>query len=97
MSSYKAVCGHKFNHEFACSKEEARRCWALDECMQVTNDKEFEETKMMGIWIVMMTALPRCFSSSTGRSQQGSILILVCLLPVLLHLKRRGGDNMRTS
>jgi hypothetical protein len=43
VSSYKAVCGHKFNHEFACSMEEARRCWALDECMQVINDKEFEE------------------------------------------------------
>jgi hypothetical protein len=62
----------------------------------VTNDKEFEETKMMGIWIVMMTALPHCFSSPTGRSQQGSILVLVIPLPVLLHPKRRGGDNMWT-
>jgi hypothetical protein len=26
VSSYKAVFGHKFNHKFACSKEEARRC-----------------------------------------------------------------------
>jgi hypothetical protein len=43
VSSYKAVFGHKFNHEFACSKEEARRCWTLDERMWVTKKKKFEE------------------------------------------------------
>jgi hypothetical protein len=43
VSSYKAVFGHEFNNKFACSKEEARRCWTLDETMGVTNDKEFEE------------------------------------------------------
>ncbi len=26
VSLYKAVFGHEFNHKFACSKEEARRC-----------------------------------------------------------------------
>ncbi len=43
VSSYKDVFGHKFNHKFACSKEEARRCWTLDERVRVTNDKKFEE------------------------------------------------------
>jgi hypothetical protein len=43
VSLYKAVFGHKFNHIFACSKEEARRCWTPNERMQVSNDKEFEE------------------------------------------------------
>ena len=43
MPSYKAVFGHNFNHKFVCSKEEAHRCWTLDEHMRVTNDKEFEE------------------------------------------------------
>jgi hypothetical protein len=43
VSLYKAVFGHEFNHEFACSKEEAHRCWTLDERMRITNDKEFEE------------------------------------------------------
>ncbi len=43
VSSYEAVFGHEFNHKFACSKEEAHRCWTLNERMRVTNDKEFEE------------------------------------------------------
>ncbi len=43
VSLYKAVFGHKFNHKFACLKEESRRCWTLDEYMWATNDKEFEE------------------------------------------------------
>jgi hypothetical protein len=43
VSLYKTVFGHKFNHKFACSKEEACRCWTLDKRMQVTNDKESEE------------------------------------------------------
>ncbi len=55
-----------------------------------------QSTKMMSIWIVMMTALPHCFSCLTGRSQQGSVLVLVCPLPVLLHPKRRGREDMWT-
>jgi hypothetical protein len=43
VSLYKAVFGHGLNHKVACSKEEARRCWTLNEHMRVTNDKEFEE------------------------------------------------------
>jgi hypothetical protein len=43
VSSYEAVFGHKFNHKFARSKEEARRCWTLNERMRVTNNIEFEE------------------------------------------------------
>jgi hypothetical protein len=43
VSLYKAVFGHEFNHKFACSKEEACRCWTIDEHMQVTNDNELEE------------------------------------------------------
>ncbi len=43
VALYKAVFCHEFNHKFACSKEEACRCWTLDERMQVTNNKEFEE------------------------------------------------------
>jgi hypothetical protein len=51
LSSYKAVFGHKFNHKFACSKEEARRCcWTLDERMRVTNDKKFEEYVQEYCW-----------------------------------------------
>ena len=35
VSSYKAVYGQVFDHEFSCSKEEARKCWTLPERMRV--------------------------------------------------------------
>jgi hypothetical protein len=43
VSLYKAVFGHEINHKFACSKEEARRCWTLDEHMGITNNNKFED------------------------------------------------------
>ncbi len=49
VSLYKAVFGHEFNHKFACSKEEAHKCWTLNERMQVTNNKEFENKDRKGI------------------------------------------------
>ena len=42
-SAYYAVTGQKYHHDFTCSKEEARRCWTLDERMKVTNDIDFEK------------------------------------------------------
>jgi hypothetical protein len=35
--------GKKMDHEFSCSKEEARGCWTVPERLKVTNDPEFTE------------------------------------------------------
>ena len=43
VSAYKAVFGQEFDHEFACLKEEARKCWTIGEQLQVTNDTAFQE------------------------------------------------------
>ncbi len=43
MSAYEAVFGQEFDHEFACSKEKARKCWTIEEQLQVTNDTAFQE------------------------------------------------------
>jgi hypothetical protein len=43
VSAYEAVFGQEYDHEFACSKEEARKCWIIEEQMQVTNDTAFQE------------------------------------------------------
>ncbi len=41
VSAYEAVYGQKMNHDFSCSKEEARRCWTVPEWLKVTNDPQF--------------------------------------------------------
>ena len=48
VSAYEAVFGLAFDHQFLCSKEDARKCWTVNECMLlVTNDKEFNENVEM--------------------------------------------------
>ncbi len=41
VSAYEAVYGQKMDHDFSCSKEEARQCWTVPERLNVTNDPEF--------------------------------------------------------
>ena len=41
VSAYKSVFGQEFDHQFSCSKEDARKCWTVDELMKVTNNNEF--------------------------------------------------------
>jgi hypothetical protein len=43
VSAYEAVYGQKMDHDFSCSKEEARQCWTVPERLQVTNDPKFTE------------------------------------------------------
>ena len=43
VSAYQAVFGQEFDHELACSKEEARKCWTIEDQLQVTNDTAFQE------------------------------------------------------
>ncbi len=43
VSAYEAVYGQKMDHDFSCSKEEARQCWTVPERLKVTNDSQFTE------------------------------------------------------
>ncbi len=43
VSAYKAVYGEIMDHDFSCSKEEARQCWMVPERLKVTNNPEFTE------------------------------------------------------
>ena len=43
VSAYEAVFGCVYDHQFVCSKEEARRCWTIEDRMKVTNEPDFEE------------------------------------------------------
>jgi hypothetical protein len=43
ISAYEAVYGQEPDHQFLCTKEEARRCWTIKDRLQVTNDPEFEK------------------------------------------------------
>ena len=47
VSAYEAVFGQPYHHQFSCSKEDARKCWTIDERMLVTNDAEFNENVAM--------------------------------------------------
>jgi len=47
VSAYEAVFGQPYDHQFSCSKEEARMCWTIDQRMLVTNDAEFNENVVM--------------------------------------------------
>ena len=37
----------RFHHEYSCSKEEAQRCWTIDEILLVTKDSEFHNNVVM--------------------------------------------------
>ncbi len=41
VSAYEAVYGQKMDHDFSCSKAEARQCWMVPERLNVTNDPQF--------------------------------------------------------
>ena len=41
VSSYEAVFGQVYDHDFLCTKEEIHKCWTLSEEMCVTNNAEF--------------------------------------------------------
>jgi hypothetical protein len=41
VSSYKAVYGQQFHHEFSCPKEEVHRYWSLPQLLKVTSNTEF--------------------------------------------------------
>ncbi len=41
VSAYEAVYGQKMDHDFSCSKEEARQCWTVSKRLKVTNDPQF--------------------------------------------------------
>jgi hypothetical protein len=41
VSAYEAVYGQKMDHDFSCSKEEARQCLTVPERLKVTNDPQF--------------------------------------------------------
>ncbi len=43
LSAYEAVYDQKMDHDFSCSKEEARQSWTVPEQLKVTNDPEFTE------------------------------------------------------
>jgi hypothetical protein len=41
VSAYEAVFGQHLHHQYSCSREEAQRCWTVDEVLLVTNDAKF--------------------------------------------------------
>ena len=43
VSAYEAVFGQVYDHPLTCSKEEARRCWTIDERIRVTSEPYFED------------------------------------------------------
>jgi len=43
VSAYEAVFGLGFDHKFSCTKEDARKCWTINERMLLTNDAIFNE------------------------------------------------------
>ncbi len=47
VSAYEADYGQKMDHDFSCSKEEARQCWTVPERLKVTNDPEFTQYARM--------------------------------------------------
>jgi hypothetical protein len=47
VSAYEAVYGQSYHHQFSCSKEEAGKCFTIDQRMLVTNDAEFNENVAM--------------------------------------------------
>lgn len=47
VSAYESVFGQGFMHQFSCSKEDARKCWRIDEHMLVTNDFNFNKNVEM--------------------------------------------------
>jgi hypothetical protein len=40
VSAYEAVYGQKMDHEFSCSKEEARQCWTVQDQLKVVKFNE---------------------------------------------------------
>ena len=46
-SAYEAVFNQKFQHQYSCSKEEAQRCWTIDEMLLVTNDSNLHNNVAM--------------------------------------------------
>jgi hypothetical protein len=47
VSAYEAVFGLAFDHQFLCSKDDARKCWTVNEHVLVTNDEVFNENVEM--------------------------------------------------
>ena len=47
VSAYEFVFGAEFEQQFSCSKDDARKCWRVDELMLVTNDVEFNNNVAM--------------------------------------------------
>jgi hypothetical protein len=43
VNPYEAVFGQIFDHPFSCNKAEARRCWTMDDRMNVTNEPDFDD------------------------------------------------------
>ena len=43
VTSYEAVFGYLFNHQYSCTKEDARKCWTVNDIVHVTNDTEFKD------------------------------------------------------
>ena len=41
MSAYETVFGQTLHHQYSCSREEAQRCWTVDDILLVTKDDRF--------------------------------------------------------
>ena len=46
VSAFEAVFGQTYDHQFLCSKEEARKCWSIKQYMGVTSDQDFNDYVM---------------------------------------------------
>jgi hypothetical protein len=47
VSAYKVVFGQRYHRQYSCSREEAQRCWTVNEVLLVTNDSNFHNNVAM--------------------------------------------------